>query len=466
MKEEKISKKEKKKKKKKNKEKEKKKRNKERKKVKEDDDDDDDDDDDESADSEDSDEGEVKRVSGNLQSSTKGVFENKTADALLSSREVEKEEDKDGFLAKALLSSDVTKKDTKSKTQIEREREEERVREVCASRELAGKSARDDGEPVGVGDGGASWRLKALRRAKERAVKEGRNLEEEVQNRFGSVRQLVSGIGGKAAHGRSHLHAKYERKGADGRRGGVKRIHDDDDDALIKSSLREASTHHNRAADESKNMPVSFNAFSSDGSFMDSFDEQKRHQQKEQKQNQQQEERKPSREVEGNTSAYTNTDDVRSNLPSSKNLSAAQMLRMRLAGGKKGAAKGKEEENVSLPLVTEDGRAMPGVFGKPTSLEMEHDDVNRREFKKPKQTQMYDGNRSGEKVRYYRNDDASLRDLVAQEKHGGDKLYENYDANAADNIARKKKYKESDMNVDDEYDHDIGIEMYENRRTK
>jgi hypothetical protein len=464
----KISKKEKKKKKKKNKEKEKKKRNKERKKVKEDDDDDDDDDDDESADSEDSDEGEVKRVSGNLQSSTKGVFENKTADALLSSREVEKEEDKDGFLAKALLSSDVTKKDTKSKTQIEREREEERVREVCASRELAGKSARDDGEPVGVGDGGASWRLKALRRAKERAVKEGRNLEEEVQNRFGSVRQLVSGIGGKAAHGRSHLHAKYERKGADGRRGGVKRIHDDDDDddALIKSSLREASTHHNRAADESKNMPVSFNAFSSDGSFMDSFDEQKRHQQKEQKQNQQQEERKPSREVEGNTSAYTNTDDVRSNLPSSKNLSAAQMLRMRLAGGKKGAAKGKEEENVSLPLVTEDGRAMPGVFGKPTSLEMEHDDVNRREFKKPKQTQMYDGNRSGEKVRYYRNDDASLRDLVAQEKHGGDKLYENYDANAADNIARKKKYKESDMNVDDEYDHDIGIEMYENRRTK
>ena len=140
----KISKKEKKKKKKKNKEKEKKKRNKERKKVKEDDDDDDDDDDDESADSEDSDEGEVKRVSGNLQSSTKGVFENKTADALLSSREVEKEEDKDGFLAKALLSSDVTKKDTKSKTQIEREREEERVREVCASRELAGKSARDE----------------------------------------------------------------------------------------------------------------------------------------------------------------------------------------------------------------------------------------------------------------------------------------------------------------------------------
>ena len=87
-----------------------------------------------------------------------------------------------------------------------------------------------------------------------------------------------------------------------------------------------------------------------------------------------------------------------------------------------------------------------------------------REFKKPKQTQMYDGNRSGEKVRYYSSDAGSRSGCAG--KHGGDKLYENYDANAADNIARKKKYKESDMNVDDEYDHDIGIEMYENRRKK
>ena len=456
--------------KKKSKEKKKKKKSKERKKAKKNREGKNGDDD---TDTEDSDEEQDRRgdqrgvdvVSESFHQATRRD-ENRIADGLFSSKEVkekeEKEEgegdkDKDGFFSQALLSSDVTKKDAKSKTQIEREREEERVREVCASRELAGKNVQNEAEPVGVGDGGASWRLKALRRAKERAEKEGRNLEEEVQNRFGSVRQLVSGINGKAAHGRSHLHAKYERRGTDGRKGGLKKNYNNDDngsDDLVKSSLREASIHHNNAdGDINENISASFNAYASDGSFMDSFNRQKVHEEKFQQ------ERKSSQKRESNTSAFTKSDDVRLN-PSSTNLSAAQMLRSRLSGGKK-ATTGKEEENVSLPLVTEDGRAMPGVFGRPTSHKTEQDN-----FKKPKQTQMYDGDRSGDKVRYYQNDDASLRDLVAQEKHGGDKLYGNYDANAADNIARKRKFKESDMNVDDEYDHDIGIEMYESRRTK
>ena len=400
--------------------------------------------------------GEVKNVSGNSREA-KNV-----ANAVVSKEEVKeevKEEDNYDFFSKALLSSDVTEKSTKNKIQNEREREEERVREVCASRELAGKRAQDSSGPVGIGDGGASWRLKALRRAKERAAKEGRNLEEEVRNRFGSVRELVSGIGGKAAHGRSHLHAKYERKGAGGK-GGGKRIDEDEDDALIKSALREVSAFPNVDDDTSKKRPAPSNAFASDGSFMDSFGERK----------QQQKERKSPQKGESNSNVFTITDDVNSN-PLSKNLSAAQMLRMRLAAGKSVSSSGdarRKEENVSLPLVSEDGRAMPGVFGKPTLVETE-DDVNHRDFKKPKQTQMYAGNRAGEKVRYYRNDDSrntSLRDLVVREKHGGDTLYGNYDANAADNIARKRKYKVSDMNVDDEYDHDVGIEMYENRRTK
>ena len=162
--------------KKKSKEKKKKKKSKERKKAKKNREGKNGDDD---TDTEDSDEEQDRRgdqrgvdvVSESFHQAT-GRDENRIADGLFSSKEVkekeEKEEgegdkDKDGFFSQALLSSDVTKKDAKSKTQIEREREEERVREVCASRELAGKNVQNEAEPVGVGDGGASWRLKALR---------------------------------------------------------------------------------------------------------------------------------------------------------------------------------------------------------------------------------------------------------------------------------------------------------------
>ena len=64
------------------------------------------------------------------------------------------------------------------------------------------------GASGGVGDGGASWRLKALRRAKERAAEEGKSLSEVVSDRWGSVSDLVDSIGANAAHGRAHLRAR------------------------------------------------------------------------------------------------------------------------------------------------------------------------------------------------------------------------------------------------------------------
>ena len=57
----------------------------------------------------------------------------------------------------------------------------------------------------GVGDGGASWRLKALKRAKERSLEEGRSLAEVVGDRWGSVGDLVESIGHSAAHAKAHL---------------------------------------------------------------------------------------------------------------------------------------------------------------------------------------------------------------------------------------------------------------------
>ncbi|KAH9682199.1 hypothetical protein WN943_028999 [Citrus x changshan-huyou] len=64
-----------------------------------------------------------------------------------------------------------------------------------------------------VGDGGASWRLKALKRAQEQAAREGRRFDEVVEERWGSLGQLaVSATSHRAAPSRAHLHAIKNRK--------------------------------------------------------------------------------------------------------------------------------------------------------------------------------------------------------------------------------------------------------------
>ncbi|KAK1434613.1 hypothetical protein QVD17_00361 [Tagetes erecta] len=63
-----------------------------------------------------------------------------------------------------------------------------------------------------VGDGGASWRLKALKRAQEQAAREGKKLDEVVGERWGSLGNLaVSVASGSAAPSHAHLHAIKNR---------------------------------------------------------------------------------------------------------------------------------------------------------------------------------------------------------------------------------------------------------------
>ncbi|CAN0904409.1 CWF19-like protein 2 [Linum grandiflorum] len=64
-----------------------------------------------------------------------------------------------------------------------------------------------------VGDGGASWRLKALKRAEEQAARDGRKLDEVVEERWGSLGQLAaSAASHRAAPSRAHLHAIRSRQ--------------------------------------------------------------------------------------------------------------------------------------------------------------------------------------------------------------------------------------------------------------
>nr|BAK00912.1 predicted protein [Hordeum vulgare subsp. vulgare] len=64
-----------------------------------------------------------------------------------------------------------------------------------------------------VGDGGASWRLKALKRAKEQAAREGRKIEEVVEERWGSLGHLAASVStSRIAPSYAHLQAIRARK--------------------------------------------------------------------------------------------------------------------------------------------------------------------------------------------------------------------------------------------------------------
>ncbi|KAK4425547.1 CWF19-like protein 2 [Sesamum alatum] len=66
-----------------------------------------------------------------------------------------------------------------------------------------------------IGDGGASWRLKALKRAQEQAAREGRKLQEVVEERWGAMGHFAASVASHSvAPTHAHLQAiKSRRKG-------------------------------------------------------------------------------------------------------------------------------------------------------------------------------------------------------------------------------------------------------------
>lgn len=415
------------------------------------------------------------------------------------------------------------------------------------------------GASGGVGDGGASWRLKALRRAKERAAEEGKSLSEVVSDRWGSVSELVDSIGANAAHGRAHLRrardavTKCFRCGEEGHfarecpslRGeapslrGAKRprepLASERDEDIARAAARRDANGFSGVGLEKPRMrkPEGLgsarfgdggdrrtpggeqtlnrdalvasaaretNAFASDGSFFA--------------------EASAAATVAAATvaaSAPTATSDPRRSSPEARvtesasfgnprlgpragsemireqpsrasagvapsapatmrapsgNVSAAAALRAKLMGPRKTAEKSAVDgAAAALPLVGEDGRAAPGAFGRATTLPGGAASAEGAISRAPRTTQRFDPE-TKEKVRYYRDDDgATLRDLVAAEKHGGG-AFDDYEKNFFENVAGDKRYKgskterERDEAVDDEYDNDLGLEMYEKRDKK
>ncbi|KMT18469.1 hypothetical protein BVRB_2g026120 isoform A [Beta vulgaris subsp. vulgaris] len=286
-----------------------------------------------------------------------------------------------------------------------------------------------------VGDGGASWRLKALKRAQEQAAREGRNVKEVVQERWGSLGDLaVSVTSRRAAAPRAHLHAIKSRKIESG--GEVKSDSNDQSQRDTKKDmgreyLKDVSVRHPdmkapkvhdslswgrrkgqhmRSEDAAlvSNALSSLNNFSNDGSFMSEFVNQQK---------------KPERgsleasssksdaveEVESDSAIKKSSEDKQ---PLSANQLAAKAMQLRL--------KGKHEEAEKL-------------------------------LREAENTKMDHG--AGERLVKLRNDVSASR-YAMQEKQLQQKGKEDdSDRHLAQTIMKNKLYSTSSQ-ADDEYDFD------------
>ncbi|KAK9802677.1 hypothetical protein WJX73_004828 [Symbiochloris irregularis] len=282
----------------------------------------------------------------------------------------------------------------------------------------------------GVGDAGASWRMKALRRAQAQAAERGEDVAAVVAERWGSMQQLKQGLNrASAAHPRAHMHLAKERRGEEGPiAAGHRARQSGEDKADYLEDVR---------SDRSK-MQRPGRAASLSWRGKDGKERQK-----------------------GN---HSRLHDAGATGRSSDRSLNAQEPEERRESSQDGAAQPAQEQRASrqgiaLPLIDSQGRAAPGAFGRERAGAGLQDRVGR----KPHRLQRY--GQEGQRERWFADDDAasSLTDVVLKQRHEG---AEDIDANLADNIARSKRFRGTELDADAEYDVDGGLDMYESRMKK
>jgi len=121
----------------------------------------------------------------------------------------------------------------------------------------------------------------------------------------------------------------------------------------------------------------------------------------------------------------------------------------------------QQDETVVLSRVDSQGRVMRGALdrGEDPSGKTEHS------FLKDKRPKGFvQCHKDGERQQWFRDDDnKTLDDLVAETKTN--KKGPDMDALFADSITRSSRY-DGPVNADDEYDHDVGIDQYSDRKSR
>ena len=326
--------------------------------------------------------------------------------------------------------------------------------------------------------------MKALKRAQVQASVEGKTLSDVVEERWGSVRELASQSQGDAAPSMAHYHATKQRRQDHGM---MKPRDNGDSDRVFRNRMdrrmkRPDTGKEGRQKDfrgSGKDRPswrkkdaseyndvinkaaTHLNSFQNDGSFMDKF-ETKANTSSAEREGAQRDVRDDDDTKGGVVTETRRETEIRhhfktdGNMVEKGNVSAAALLRARLTGKKATIQDSGEQtrtKEVVLPMVDDKGRAAPGAFGRETLAEVSGS------VRPQKRIQRYE---DGEKTRYFAEDDAvDLDTMVKRTKYH---MEDNMDDVMARNIIKKSRFKDNELNAEDEYDYDAGLEYLEGQK--